>query len=104
MNTHFLTVVYKIGDGLQGVQELLQQPSVVAASHSNVMAHADFLQTGYNAARMEIESLKKTLNEELHKKQSPASENHVYAAIQGINSLDALAVWRKAEEAHGITK
>lgn len=34
----------------------------------------------------------------------PLTDDKVYEAIKGIDSLDALAVWRAAEAAHGITK
>ena len=35
--------------------------------------------------------------------RQPPTDDEVYKAIKGVNSLDALAVWRCAERAHGIT-
>ena len=32
------------------------------------------------------------------------TDDQVYEAIKGIDSLDALQVWRAAEAAHGITQ
>ena len=34
----------------------------------------------------------------------PLTDDKVYESIKGIDSLDALAVWRAAEAAHGITQ
>lgn len=34
----------------------------------------------------------------------PLTDDEVYEAIKGIDSLDALQVWRAAEVAHGITQ
>ena len=34
----------------------------------------------------------------------PLTDDKVYESIKGIDSLDALAVWRAAESAHGITE
>ena len=34
----------------------------------------------------------------------PLTDDQVYEAIKGIDSLDALQVWRAAEAAHGITQ
>lgn len=36
--------------------------------------------------------------------REPTPEAQVFAALRGVNSLDALAVWRAAEAAHGITQ
>ena len=48
------------------------------------------------------------LDEGRSQKETPLSaktftDDEVYAALQGKDSLDALLVWRIAESAHGIT-
>lgn len=36
--------------------------------------------------------------------RQPLTDDKVYESIKGVDSLDALAVWRAAEAAHGITE
>lgn len=54
----------------------------------------------------ELEKARAALRESLEatswQKPQPASEDAVYAAIKGVDSLNALAVWRTAEKYHCI--
>lgn len=94
MKKHFLTVVYAIDDKPETVEAILAQRPWQAVAHTDALkdlehAQADLDATidGYNAARLEIESLRLQLD--------AISKTHA-AAVFSIVPIEPTPVMRKA--------
>lgn len=73
--------------------DILRMHAELETLRAKIKAYEDL---GDAAARLEIESLRAAHG------GAPTPEDQVFELLRGVDSLDALAVWRAAEAAHDI--